>query len=152
MAIVTGSMTDLGLSPIPGLQPRLGFQADAGIDSGTVRIDRLIEVVPNALGVFSVNLAPTDTIRPATSYRLTVTWLDALGQPAGFAEIPGRLYVPADGGALGDLITTDGGAPGLTWVGLEPPAERGPFTSWLRMDPDNIDDFDPASGDYYEWS
>lgn len=153
MANVTGTLTDLGLQAMPGLHPELGFRADPGIDGSAIRFDREIRVTPSSLGAFSVNLAPTDTLRPATYYRITVRWLDPGGNFIGFNEIPGKLYVPAAGGQLASLLVTSGGAPGLTWVGLAPPADQGPFTSWLRMDPTNPDSYDdPTVGDYYEWS
>lgn len=153
MAIVTGTLTDFGLTLLPGLQPVVIFQADSpGVSPGTVFVDRPIEVVPNSSGAFSVNLQPLDVVRPATFYRVTVKWLDSGGAFIGFNEIPGKLYVTSAGGKIGDLLATEGGAPGLTWVGLTEPPTNGPYTSWLRMDPNNIDDFDPTVGDYYEWS
>lgn len=152
MPTVTGVLTDFGLSPVPGLQPVIRFTAAPGIDGNSIRIDRGIEAIPAADGTFSATLASTDTLRPATGYRMSVKWLDAAGNFIGFNEIPGELYVPPEGGALEDLLISFGGAPGLTWVSLTEPPLQGPFTSWLRVDPTNQDDYDPTTGDYYEWS
>lgn len=151
MATVTGSLMDLGLTVMPGLHPEITFTADPGVDGGTIVAGRPVVVIPAADGAFSVNLWPTTTLRPATYYRITVRWLDAAGNFIGMSEIPAYLYVSDLGGVLGDLLVTSG-APGMTWYGLEPPPIRGPFTSWLRVDPNNPDDYTPETGDLYEWS
>lgn len=153
MVMVTGYLRDFGLQSLAGLSPLIEFvPTSPGISGNDVLVDR--PVVPATLqlnGRFDVELLPTAGIRPAMYYRIIVRWLDAAGGFVAYNEIPGVLNVTDEGGLIGPMLITQAGAPGLTWVGLDPPPSTGPYTSWLRMDPNNINDDDPTVGDYYEW-
>lgn len=136
MAVVTGSLRDFGLSAVPDLTPVIDFTpSSGGVGAGVVLIDRPVSVTPNTSGSFSVTLQPLDMVRPAAFYTITVRWLNGDGIPVGFTEIPGRLWVVEPGGTVSDLLRTGSGAPGMVWVGLVPPPERGPFTYWYVSNP-----------------
>jgi len=151
MAIVTGTLTDFGLQALTSLSPRIIFTAsEPATLSGRLFATVPIVVTPSATGTFSVDLQPTDFVTPGVFYRVRVEWLDAAGGYVGVDLLDWPLYVPAGGGAIGDLVQVDAN-PALAWVGVDPPPQLPVRTVWwLQVNPDDPDD-PRATGILYEW-
>jgi len=143
MPLVNGTLTDFGLDPIAGLTPRLVFMpASPGVAGLNVLTTLPVEVTPAANGYFEVDLASTQTIAPATYYIVKITWIDAAQNRRHRSELlPWKLFVPPEGGALGDLLRVPSN-PALTFTGTEAPYNPAVGSWWL----------DPTTGDLSEFS
>ena len=146
MATVTGALTDFGIQPFPTLQPRLIF-TPSGPAVSDVRLfaTRPISVTPLGSGSFTVNLQPTEGVRPAVWYRVTVEWLmPGTGEDDGYTSVDDLgwdIFVPSAGGAIQDLIKAPVN-PMLFWVGEDPPPVPVEGQRWLI----------PSTGDIKKWS
>jgi hypothetical protein len=151
MAIVTGTLTDFNLQSLYSASARLVFTAsDPGILPGRLLSTRPIVVIPSASGAFEVDLRPTDAIMPLVWYQVRIDWLDSDGGYVGTDFVPWPLFVPSEGGAIGDLLSMPSN-PGMVWEGPTPPDNPTPGTWWLQVNPN--DPADPRNtGQLYEWS
>jgi hypothetical protein len=147
MATVTGALTDFGIQPFPALQPRLIFtpSGPAVSDARLFATKPIIVPVASGSGIFSVDLQPTDGVRPAVHYKVTIEWLmpGVDGQP-GYTPadfLQWEIFVPAAGGAIQDLINAPVN-PLLFWVGETPPPVPTAGQLWLK----------PSTGDIKKWS
>ena len=142
MATVTGALTDFGIQPFPTLQPRLIF-TPSGPAVSDVRLfaTRPIIVIPAGSGSFTVDLQPTDGVKPAVFYAVTIEWLDPAGNYVSADFLEWDIYVPSAGGAIQDLIKAPVN-PMLFWVGEDPPPAPTPGQQWLT----------PSTGDLKKWS
>lgn len=153
MALVTGTLSDFGLEPMTSLEPEIIFRpSDVGVVSGRLLATKPIRVRPFTSGYFQVELTSTDYVEPASWYTVEIRWLDFEGGYAAVDFVDWKLFVPQEGGAIGDLLESPVN-PAMVYVSLTPPTAgslpRG--TWWLESNPDNIDD--PANtGILYEWS
>jgi hypothetical protein len=152
MAVITGTLLDFSLDALAPYSPRLFFCPSGPSTAGP----RLLATRPFGVhidpdGSFSVDVQPTDTIIPAAYYTVRVEWLDSDGGFVGVDFPDWRIYVPSEGGAIGDLLRAPSN-PASVWVDLEPPpAPVAPGTWWLRSSATNPDD--PRNTGYlYEWS
>jgi hypothetical protein len=143
MATVTGALSDFGVQPFPQLQPRLIFTPSGPAVSGTrlFATKPIIVNVAAASGAFTVELQSTDGVRPAVHYKVTIDWLDPSGNYVSADPLEWKIFVPAAGGTIPDLIATPAN-PMLFWVGEDPPVNPAPGQYWLK----------PSSGDIQKWS
>ena len=152
MPTVTGTLRDFKLDTLNSLSPRIIFTAsEPAVTSNAILSTRPIVVIPNAAGGFTVELQSTDSVQPLVFYRIRVEWLEDTGGYVGVDFVDWPLYVPSDGGSIGDLLSTPSN-PASVWIDLEPPPEPvAPGTWWLRSSATNPDD--PRNTGYlYEWS
>lgn len=142
MATVTGALTDFGLKPFPELQPRLIF-TPSGPSMSNARLfaTKPIIVTPFGSGSFTVDLQPTDRLRPVVWYTLTIEWLDPAGNYVSSDHLTWKLFVPTAGGELADLLDLPAN-PSLIWVGPTPPPNPQPGQMWLNS----------ITGTLSEWS
>lgn len=145
MPLVNGTLTDFGLDPLTAADPLLQFRASSAGISGLniLAASPPVEVVPAANGFFEIDLADTYSLDSGgVTYSITVQYREARTGYIKRELLPWRLQVPADGGALADLIQYPTN-PAAVWVGTEPPVdEPTPGTWWLN----------PETGELTEWS
>ncbi|PZE66886.1 hypothetical protein [Curtobacterium sp. MCBD17_021] len=154
MAAITGALRDFGLNNLTPLSPRLVFTASApAVTRSGIFSTRPVVAIPNGSGNFTVELQETASIRPAIFYRIRIEWMEDGEGTAGYVGVDllhWPLFVPPEGGAIGDLIQAPANSSAV-WVGLLPPTDPTPGTWWLEMNPD--DAADPRNtGQLYEWS
>ena len=147
LVTVTGKLSDFGWGTLAPFAPTLYFvPSNSAVDpNGRVLATRHVvaDLVPD--GTFSVELASTDDLRPGgTHYRVGIRWVDFFG----FDFPDYRLFVPAGGGQIGDLIQAPAN-PGLVYVSLEEPPHKSRNDLWLNADPHNPD---AGTGDLKRWS
>jgi len=151
MPVVTGTLADFGLVPLAPYAPQLVWLPSGNAittGSSTFLLSTKPRVtIPAADGSWTVNLVQTDILVGISDphYKLRIEWLDPdnpSASPSGF-EVPNwKIYVPAAGGKISDLIAAPWN-PILAWVGETPPPGRGtPNTLWLN----------PVTGDLMRWS
>lgn len=151
MAKITGSLTDFSLQSLASSSPRIIFTASGpAVSAQRLFATKPIVVIPTADTYFTVDLAPTEGLAPASWYTMRVEWLDSDGGFVGLDLIDWQLPVPVEGGVLGDLIRVPA-TPTTPWIGLTPPPSVTPGLWWLEMNPNDLDD--PANTGYlYVWS
>lgn len=138
MAKVTGILADYQLGFLQGKNPTISFQPSGpSLSNAAVHAPERATVAPvGSTGYFEVDLQPTDGLRPARHYTVTLQW----GQGKRVV-LPWKLRVPAGGGILSELLPVDID-PGLTWIGEEPPPTTAPNLLWLK----------PSTGELLKWS
>lgn len=144
MPIVNGTLADFGLDPLTTNDAVLQFKAStAGVTGITLMAaSKPVQTVPAANGFFEVELTSTDEIAPGgISYAVTVQYREDGSRYLKRELLPWKLLVPAEGGALADLLMVPSN-PAQVWIGTEPPTDPEPGTWWL----------DPETGDLNEWS
>lgn len=143
MATVTGALSDFGINPFPELQPRLIFTPSGpGVSATRLFATKPIIVdVASGSGSFTVNLQPTDGVRPAVYYKVTIEWLDPAGNYVSADFLEWKIFVPSAGGELYDLIQAPVN-PLLFYVGETAPLYPVPGQYWLK----------PSTGDIKKWS
>lgn len=155
MAVVTGTLTDFGLDPIAGLYPEIEFRPSSPAvgSGGKLMATKPLRFTPTVAGAFTAFLQPTDDLLPVgVHYKMSVRWLDAEKNFVKADNPDWKLFVPAAGGAIADLIRLPFG-PALSITSpVAPPLWVGFGASWLQLDPSDPDNPDnPANtGDYYE--
>lgn len=144
MALVTGKLTDFGLAALAPFKPEIVFTPNGNAISPTSLLStKPVVAVPAANGTFSVQLAPTVDVHPATWYRVSVRWLEPDSFGSGYAgmDFPDwKLFVPLEGGTLTRLLELPAN-PAQVWVGVDPPTNPTPGLWWLQH-----------NGDLSEWS
>jgi len=152
MPTVTGTLRDFKLDTLNSLSPRVIFTAsEAAVTSNAILSTRPIVVIPNAAGGFTVELQSTDSVQPLVFYRIRVEWLESDDGYVGVDLLDWPLYVPAEGGSIGDLLGTPSN-PMQVWIGLTPPPSPvTPGTWWLVSNPDDVTD-PRNTGELFEWS
>jgi hypothetical protein len=154
-AVISGTLSDFGLAPIADLYPEIEFRPSgpAAGSAGRLLVTEPVRVTPDSVGAFSTAVQVTDELLPVgVHYKLVVRWLDSAGKFVRADHPEWKLFVPAGGGAIADLMRFPFG-PGLTITSpTPPPLWVGLAASWLQMDPDDPDNpLNPANtGDYYE--
>ncbi|PPH50574.1 hypothetical protein, partial [Rathayibacter sp. AY1E1] len=120
MATVYGTLTDLARVPLDDRAVRLRFvPSGPGVAGGRLLSEAPIEVDVQPNGTFSVDVFTTTTISPATYFTVELSYL-VHGQASAYERIPGKLRVPKEGGAIGDLLVLPA-PPGVTSWGFGPP-------------------------------
>jgi hypothetical protein len=143
MATVTGALSDFGIAPFPELQPRIQFIPSGPGVNGT----RLFSGPPPTVNVgagsgsFTIELQRTDDVRPVVWYTVRIEWLDPAGNYIGVDHPDWKLFVPAGGGELGDLLEAPLN-PFIFWVDATPPPNPQPGQYWLNT----------TTGDLLKWS
>lgn len=133
MPKVTGQLTDFGFDALEGHAPRLLFIHNTPGVAGTSVLTTRPVVVPVAHnGYFEADLIASARIAPAGYYTVRIEWTEYPNRLQS-ETFPGRLYVPANGGALADILRVPAN-PALVWTGEEPPANPSPGTWWLGRD------------------
>jgi hypothetical protein len=156
---LTGTLNDLAFGHLTDMFPRLKFVLNApatGLNGEFVVTEPVIVTPDVVTGAFSVTLMQTDILRsalPSVAEVLIFVFADWLG--GGFDQFLTPLRITQSTTTIAAAVIA-GGAPGITWVGLEQPPAVNIFTSWLVMDPDDPT-LEPTSpgielGDYYDWS
>ena len=144
MPIVNGTLTDFGLDPLTVNSPVLYFRASstgiAGLNILSKR--KAVEVRPAAgNGFFEVDLVATAAVAPAdTHYIIELRYRDEAGMTIS-ETLPWKLYVPGDGGALGDLLRVPAN-PALVFTGTEPPELATAGVWWLDAATGDLAEFD----------
>lgn len=119
MAIVTGILSSYARLPMYGLSPVIEFHPtgpSTQVFGSVIFASKTITATPSEVdGSWSVDLASTRDLLPATWYEVVVVWLDSAGNYVAKDFMPGRLYVPTTGGAFADLFRV-GGNPLLVWI------------------------------------
>ena len=150
MPTISGTLRDFGLTAFPGQSPVITFRANgpAVTRAGALLATKDINVTPNSAGDFSVVLAATDTLATGNIwYTVSISWLDPAGNYI-HADFPDwRLFVPARGGDLADIIEKPAN-PSLVYIGLTAPAYPTPGMKWLEATLDGT----AGTGNLYEWS
>jgi hypothetical protein len=152
MALVTGSLKDFSLAPMSDRTPQITFSPSApAAKDGLLLATPPVSVYPTGSGSFSVDLQPTDELMAVTWYTVRISWLESGGGYVAFDFPDWKLFVPQEGGAIGDLIDAPIN-PALVYTSLTPPTGKMPLGIWwLESNPDNIND--PANtGILHEWS
>lgn len=135
MARVTCQLTDFGYDPMTDTNPLVIFtHSTPGVAGTSLLSTKPLEITPARNGYAEVDLVPSAAIAPAGYYTVAMEWT-ARRPPRRRhrEEFPGRLYVPAAGGVLGDLLRVPAN-PGLVFKGAEPPANPSPGSWWLGTD------------------
>lgn len=141
MAVVTGNVQSFGLQPLFSKQLRLKFTASGPASSvGRLLITDPIWVTPDAAGDFTVTLAATENLMPLRWYEVSAHWLNGAGVPVGYEFVNFKLFVPAAGGVLADLLDVTAN-PYMIWIGPEPPTNPALYVGWIDTD----------DAKYYEW-
>lgn len=142
MAFVTGKLNDFGLDTLTAFHPEIVFTPSGPAIGPTVLFaTRPIVAIPAADGTFSVDLSPTEDIRPDRWYAISIRWLDSAGGYIAVDFPDWQLRVPPAGGTLSDILNVPAN-PAQVWVFETPPANPTPGTWWLN----------PTTGDLNEWS
>lgn len=142
MPVVTGNLRDLATRSLNAYKPVITFlPSGPGVHGSNLYASQPITVTP-AVGTaaFSVTLADTTAARPDLWYTVEVRWLDPGGNYVFVDRFPWKLRVPADGGAIGDLME----APTNPWQAVISTTE--PVTAY-----DGLWWLDPNTGDLMEW-
>lgn len=156
MPVVTGSLTDVGLGHLNGLNPQIIFELNGPNISGErVFATRASVTDVDSGGDFVVSLTDTTVMHRDAWYTMIVRWHEP-GRDGSGGYVPvdyyldHRIRVPSSGGRIGDLIL--GGLTNLTlvYVSLEPPTFKWPGLLWLADDP--LDRNDPRNTSIlYRW-
>lgn len=144
MPLVYGKLTDFGLDPLTVDEPIITFRASSAAVAGinVLSARHAVDVKPKASGDFIADLVSTWTLAPSsTHYTVEISYRDPKLARRVSEILPWRLFVPAEGGPLGDLLRVASN-PALVWTGGQPPLLPSPGTWWL----------DPATGDLSERS
>lgn len=152
MPLITGTLTDIGGGHLAGKQPRIIFELDGPVASGTNLVaTEPVSVVPAFDGKWSVNLLQTTSMNSSAHYRLSIEWLDSANNYVRIDYPDWRIQVPAGGGSIGDLVVGGVTNPKVVYVSLTPPKNPVPFMLWLEVDPGNSTN-PRNTGNLYEWS
>lgn len=145
MPTITGTLSDIGLAPLTGLNPELRFtpSSPAVNREGRVFASKPVEVTPNSSGAFSVDLASTvDLVPRGTHWRVQVLHRSPSADASGFTVsdfLPLKLFVTGDttiGDAIGEFTPND-----FVYVGEDAPnSAKSAF----------MFQFHPVTGDLYE--
>lgn len=149
MAVVTGTLWDIGTGHLGGRQPQLVFEIDRpGTKGGYVYATEPEIVTPAADGSWSANLTPTVDMLDQCHYKLSMRWLDPAGNFVRVDFPDWEIHVSSAGGKFTDLITKTSNSR-MVHVSTTAPKDPQMFSLWLQMDPEN-----PASllntGNLYE--
>lgn len=133
MPKVTGQLTDFGFDALEDHNPRLLFIHNTpGVAGSSVLTTRPVVVPVAHNGYFEAELVASARIAPAGYYTVMIEWTEYPNRLKS-EPFPGRLYVPAAGGALADILRVPAN-PALVWTGVEPPANPSPGSWWLGRD------------------
>lgn len=138
MPTITGTLSDIGLAPLTGLNPELRFTpSSSAVDgSGRVFASEPVTVTPNASGAFTVNLASTLNLMPrGTHWLLSVHWRGGTADGQGFPALdfpPLKVFVGTSDASISDAVAGDPALwASLIHVGTEPPAKPIPGLIWI---------------------
>lgn len=140
MAVWTGTLSDVGLGHLAGLNPEIQFHLNGPQMAGsTVYSTRPESTSPSPGGAFSVDLANTSIMYGDAYYTMHVIWNEpGAGASAGYAPVDVHIQTPirtnGSGGNLGDVI---GAVSNLSyvWLSLSAPSRPLPWMFWWKTDP-----------------
>lgn len=135
MAKVTGQLTDFGMDPRTAHKPVVVFMHSTAAVAGARLLSASMPVTATttANGFFEADLVPAAAVSPAGWYTITIKWTELPSKLRRTERLPFRLFVPAEGGTLADMLRMPSN-PGQVWAGEEPPANPSPGTWWLDFD------------------
>lgn len=150
MAVVTGTLYDIGGGHLAGKFPELVFTLnDTAATAGGVYVTEPSVIAPAGSGAFTADLPTTDLMRDDNYYTLQIRWQDAAGNRARVDFPDWQIRVPTGGGNLGDL-RGPGTNMSMVYVSLTRPDKALPLTWWFEQDPDDINN--PANTSrLYRW-
>lgn len=150
MAVVTGTLYDIGGGHLAGKYPELVFTLnDPAATAGGVYVTEPSVVVPGGDGSFTTNLPATELMRDDNYYELQIRWLDTAGNMTRIDFPDWKIRVPTAGGNVADL-RGPGTNLSMVYVSLTAPEHPVPFMLWLEQDPDDINN--PANTSrLYRW-
>lgn len=150
MAVVTGTLYDIGGGHLAGKSPELVFTLNStAATAGGVYVTEPSIITPAGDGSFTANLPSTDLMRDDNFYSLSIRWLGPAGDSSRIDFPDWKIRVPTGGGTLGDL-RGNGSNPSMVYVSLTAPEDPRPFMLWLQQDPDKPDDISNPSK-LYRW-
>jgi hypothetical protein len=139
MATVTGNLADFGFTFLAGLHPEIIFTPSGpAILGATLLATRpIVATTRESDGAFALTLSPTVGLRPESWYTISFRWLDPAGNYVSRDFPDWKLYVPYEGGQVGDLLETPWN-PSLVFVGREEPTDD-PIAgmAWMNTDAPN---------------
>jgi hypothetical protein len=143
MPTVTGNVSTFGLESVSLAGAAIQFIPSQPAITGDryVLSARTVSApIAAGSGAFTVNLATTETTRPATYYSIRIVSLDP-GENFTHIDFPEwELRVPVTGGPIADLLVLSAN-PAMAWVGDDPPpGDIVPGAWWLDSD-SSSDDF-----------
>lgn len=135
MPKVTGQLSDFGLDPMTAHKPVIAFTHSTPAVAGNrlLSADKPVRVTPTSGGFFDAELVAAAAVSPAGFYTISIEWTELPLKLRRKERLPFRLYVPAEGGTLADMLRMPSN-PGQVWAGKEPPANPSPGTWWLDFD------------------
>lgn len=132
---IVGNVRDFAGTAMPGLSPEVHFvPSGPAITSAGLYTSQTIMVAPTTAGGVTVDLETTDGKRPEMWFTVKIVWLWPDGTFHHEDTLPGRLYVPVEGGLIGDLLLVPWN-PTLAWWGSDEPAGV-PVANTLWLNPD----------------
>lgn len=147
MPKITGRLTDFGLDTLARHNPTVVFRHNSpGIAGVSLLTTRPVETVTAYNGYFETELVASARISPAGYYTVSIEWEEPPSRKKHREVFPGRLYVPAEGGALADCLRVPAN-PGLVFDGPEPPANPSPGSWWLD-DEGHIQEYGPTGWNF----
>lgn len=147
MPKITGRLTDFGLDALAEHNPTVVFRHNApGIAGVSLLTTRPVETVTAYNGYFEAELVASARVSPAGYYTVSIEWEEPPSRKKHREVFPGRLYVPAEGGALADCLRVPAN-PGLVFTGKEPPANPSPGSWWLDT-AGQIQEFGPTGWNF----
>lgn len=151
MAVVTGTLWDIGNGHLVGKQPEIIFELNKpSVKSGSLYVTEPLHVTPADDGTWRADLPWTTNMQDDAFYSVAIRWLDKANNYVRMDFPDWALQVPATGGLFSDLFGKPPTNQRVVYVSLTPPDKPRPFTLWLKQDPD--DPKNPANtGNLYEW-
>lgn len=152
MAVITGTLMDVGGGHLIGKHPELMFELNVSTTakSNEIYATEPARATPDADGKWTANLAPTTLMTAKDAhYKVSIRWQDSSNNITRMDFPDLKLTVPPAGGSIGNLmgpITN----PMIVYVSLTPPPQPFPFTLWLQQDPENPGATE-STGNLYEW-
>lgn len=116
MAIITGTLVDVGLDPVTARYPELVWVPSAPTTTlnGQLVTAVPVETIPSSNGTWTAELISTNETSPPITYSLRIRLLDPASGYVWMDFPDWKISVPWEGGNLSDLI----GAPlatGVVW-------------------------------------
>ena len=104
MPLVYGTLSDFSLQSLVPYYPVLKFTPSGpGVKGRRLFSERPVEAPVASDGSSSVVLESTDGVVPKVWYTVSIEYLNSGGEYTSLDVLGYRLYVPAPGGAIGDL-------------------------------------------------
>lgn len=116
-----------------------GSRSAIGVNGPYLHFPKAVTSLPtSSTETTTVSLVATTELEGIDGYIVEVEWLDGAGNPLGFAALDGIVRVPAEGGAVGDLLAAPP-PPGSIVVSFGPPSPTDLNVVWIDISDENED-------------